>query len=109
MGQHCGREQGCKGHRRSLRDAAKCAMGIVNARQSSGERALMDGVWIPVSEYAGGYTAKFAKEVVLGAEECLAGPRRREVFAEGGEFAEEDLMEEEEGTQGLEDEKGRRR
>lgn len=39
----------------------------------------------------GVYTAKFAKEMVLGAEQYLSGQRRREVFAEGGEVAEEDL------------------
>lgn len=51
---------------------------------------------MPVSEYAGGYTSNFAKEVVKGAEEYLSGKTRCEVFAEGGQVAEEDFMEEEE-------------
>ena len=55
------------------------------------------GTWMPLSEYAGGYTTRFAKEVALGAEQFLKKKRKhREVMVEGGEVPEEPMMEEEE-------------
>ena len=58
--------------------------------------AKINGQWMPVSAFAGGYTTKFAREVILGAEQYLRKKRPQEVFAEGGELSEEQLMEEEE-------------
>ena len=55
----------------------------------------MEGKWMNVSDFAGGYTSKFAMEVVKGAEEYLQKGRRREVFVEGEQWAEEDLEDEE--------------
>ena len=43
--------------------------------------AKINGRWTPVSAFAGGYTTRFAKEVVKGAEEFLMKKRKRqEVF-----------------------------
>ena len=58
--------------------------------------ARIQGEWMPVSAFAGGYTSNFAKAVILGAEDYLSGRRRHETFAEGGHLAEEEFMEEEE-------------
>ena len=58
--------------------------------------AKIQGRWTPVSAFAGGYTMKCAKEVVLGAEQYLQKKRKPEVFVEGGELEEEQFMEEEE-------------
>ena len=61
--------------------------------------ARIDGEWMAVSAFAGGYTKDFATEVVLGAEEYLKGQRRKEVFVEGGQVPEEGFMEEEEAEE----------
>ena len=52
--------------------------------------------WMPVSEFAGGYTAKFAKAVVEGAEKYLLKGKRPEIFVEGGYVPEEQFQEEDE-------------
>ena len=53
------------------------------------------GRWMNVSDYAGGYTAQFAKQVIATAQEVLeAEGRIPEALVEGGEFPEEDLIEE---------------
>ena len=61
--------------------------------------ARINGKWINVSDFAGGYTTKFANAVLDGAEEYLRNGRRQEAFVEGGEVEEErfiDNVEEEE-------------
>eukprot|EP00435_Cladocopium_sp_Y103_P070035 s255_g34.t1 len=65
----------------------------------------INGKWMNVSDFAGGYTSAFAKQVVKGAEAYLAKGRRREVFTEGGAWPEEDLEEEDqEGRESQEQE-----
>ena len=67
----------------------------------------INGKWMNVSDFAGGYTAQFARQVIRGAEEYLQkGQEEREVFTEGGSWPEEDFSEEEvpEDEEGKEDE-----
>ena len=56
----------------------------------------IEGKWMNVSDFAGGYTSDFARQVVKGAEAYLTKGRQKEVFVEGDSWPEEDLEDEEE-------------
>ena len=51
--------------------------------------AKINGQWINISDFAGGYTKAFADAVLDGAEEHLRGGLQPEVFVEGGTVEEE--------------------
>ncbi|CAK9054149.1 unnamed protein product [Durusdinium trenchii] len=66
---------------------AKCQGGHQHTPVLGGVK--IDGRWKPLSDFAGGYTKKFAEKVIQGAEEYLQRGRKQEVYVQ-----EEDIPEE---------------
>lgn len=67
----------------------------------------IQGHWKPLSEFAGGYTKKFALHVLAGAEEYLSKGRHQEAFVERETVPEERFMPlEDEEPEGEEQEDG---
>ena len=90
-----GRERGSEVQRRSPKGVRSFVTRAMNTPRVGGVK--IHGAWMPLSEYAGGYNTNSAKEVALGAEQFLKKKRKqREVMVEGGEMAEEQILEEEE-------------
>ena len=65
----------------------RCPKDHVHAPVLGGVR--LGGRWMTLSDFAGGYTADFAKAVLRGAETYLRRGRQREVFVQSEVLAEE--------------------